>query len=225
MFLIGVTGSIGSGKSYFCKKLASKRGVKYISSDAMVHELYRTDNRVKNFISENFPEAISGNEIDRKKLGEILFQNKGYKKKLENFLYPILQHKRHKILDNFKRLGVKIAVVEIPLLFENNLEDQFDLVITVFCNKIIQKQRVLNRRRITEAKLHEVLKSQMPLHEKSKRTDVLVNSGRFLSTHINDIYSSLYKFFTKFYNIHNNLCNRVLHNPYQDSKGMSYPKG
>lgn len=188
MILIGVTGSIGSGKSYFCKKLASKRGVKYISSDAMVHEIYKTDNRVKNFISENFPDSISGNDIDRKKLGEILFQNKNHKKKLENFLYPILQQKRRKALDNFGRMRVKIAVVEIPLLFENNLEHQFDLVITVFCNKIIQKQRVLSRKRMTESKLRKILKSQMPIHEKGIRSDILVNSGSSLSQLANLIY-------------------------------------
>ncbi len=176
--VISVTGGIASGKSYFCKKLSKMRGVRCFSSDEMVHKLYENKALQLKLVQIFGKEILSDNKINRKILGEIVFRDKNQKKKLEEIIYPELAKQRKNIIKQLNRQNFNgVLVFEIPLLFENNLQNEFDATITIYCNKIIQKQRVLRRINMTEEKLNNILKSQMKLSEKLKRTDVKYNSG------------------------------------------------
>ncbi|MDX1950178.1 MAG: dephospho-CoA kinase, partial [Rickettsiales bacterium] len=116
--------------------------------------------------------------INRQKLGEIVFKNPNKKKLLESLVYPELSRQRQEIIKLLNRQNFRgVLVFEIPLLFENNLENQFDFVITIFCNKIIQKQRVLERKNMSEEKFNNILKTQMTLSERLKKSDTSYNSG------------------------------------------------
>ncbi len=208
MLILGVTGSIGSGKSHFCKKLARLRGIKILSSDKMVHNLYADKIFARKLIdifgneikTPSFDGATPRNNdlsqvscrlhdgicksdyIDRQKLGKIVFKDPKKKKQLEEIVYPELAKQRADLIKLLNRQHFKgILVLEIPLLFENILEQECDLVLTVFCNPIIQKQRVFKRQGMTEEKYNNILKVQMPVHEKIKRSDLTYNSGSLQS--------------------------------------------
>lgn len=193
MIILGVTGSIGSGKSYFCKKLALKKGVQYISSDEMVHNLYAHNDFVFKFISQQFSEAIIENKIDRRILGKIVFADKHKRQLLENFVYPQLKKQRQKLIQQQQKQGTKILVLEIPLLFENNLQKECDYTLTIFCNKIIEEQRALKRQGMTKERLNAILKTQMSVSKKIKLSDFKINSGANISYKINWLYNYLSK--------------------------------
>jgi dephospho-CoA kinase len=193
MLIIGVTGSLGSGKSYFCEAFSKIRRVKYISSDKMVHYIYNHNIEVINFVKNNFPEAIVENKINRKILGNIIFNNDEKKHNLENYIYPILKKQRQKIIREYATKKIMILLVEIPLLFENNLEKECDYTITVHCNKILQKQRALKRAGMTEEKFNLIISSQMSLGEKLKKSSFSVNTGSNIQKQIGYIYNYLIK--------------------------------
>jgi len=177
MIILGVTGSIGSGKSYFCKALARLPHVRLISSDAEVHWLYENDRKLLEHISQHFPQTIVKGKIDRKKLGDLVFSDIEKKKKLEDKIYPLLRKRRHEIIRHSARHGVKLIVLEIPLLFENDLDIECDYTITVFCNPLLERQRVL-KRGISEEKYKRILATQMDFRKKIKYSDYHFNSGR-----------------------------------------------
>lgn len=178
MIILGVTGSIGSGKSFACKVLSRYEKVKVMSSDQMIHFIYEHDSEVIGEIEENFPEAIRGDgSVNRQVLGSIVFADEAKKLLLEEIVYPKLAFMRHQFIQRCVKDGVKLAVLDIPLLFENNLQLECDFVLTVHCNKLIQRQRVLRREGMTEDKFEAILKSQMPVSRKLKLTDFSINTG------------------------------------------------
>jgi dephospho-CoA kinase len=178
MIILGVTGSIGSGKSYFCKALARNKGVRLLSSDAEVHRLYACNKELLAQISKHFPKAVVGGKIDRKILGEIVFKDLEKKQLLENIVYPLLKKNRHRFLKDCVRRKTKLVVFEIPLLFENDLDIECDYTLTVFCSPILEKKRVLRRTGMTEDKFNKVMATQIPTAEKVKYSDYHFNSGR-----------------------------------------------
>lgn len=178
MLILGITGSIGSGKSYFCKKLSKIRGIKALSSDEMVHKLYSNKHFAQKLINIFGENIALNNNINRQKLGEIVFKNPEKKKQLEELVYPELAKRRKEIIKLLNRQRFNgVLALEIPLLFENGLENECDFVLTVFCNPLIQKQRVIKRAGMTEEKYNSILKSQMSVNEKIKRSDFIYNSG------------------------------------------------
>lgn len=194
MIIIGVTGSIGSGKSHFCKVFAKNRGVKFLSSDDQVHKIYAQDKNLFKKIAEKFPEAITENKIDRKKLGDIVFKDSAKKKQLENIVYPILAANRKKFISNAKKSGAKMVLLEIPLLFENGLNAECDYIVTLFCSPLIQKARVLRRKGMTAEKFENILKTQMSVADKIKLSDFAINTGnskQFTATAAKQLYIEL----------------------------------
>lgn len=177
MIIIGVTGSIGSGKSHFCKVFANNKGVKFLSSDEQVHKIYAKDKNLFKQIAKNFPTAIVEDKIDRKILGDIVFKDVKKKKQLENIVYRILAHHRKKFISHAKRAGVKIVLLEIPLLFENGLNAECDYTVTLYCSPLIQKARVMKREGMTEEKFANILKTQMSVVQKIRLSDFAINTG------------------------------------------------
>jgi len=175
MIKIGLTGSIGMGKSETAR-IFSSLGIPVYDADASVHKLYESGKTGAIAIKKIFPEAISDDgSVDRKILGGIVVGNKTNIKKLEDTIHPLLKNDR---LDFFeKNINEKIVVLDIPLLFETKGESQVDYVVVVSTSDNIQKQRVLERPDMTEDKFEKILLSQMPNEAKCKKADFIIDTS------------------------------------------------
>ena len=175
MIKIGLTGSIGMGKSETAR-IFSGLGIPVYDADASVHKLYESGKTGAIAIKKIFPEAISDDgSVDRKILGGIVVGNKTNIKKLEDTIHPLLKNDR---LDFFeKNINEKIVVLDIPLLFETKGESQVDYVVVVSTSDNIQKQRVLERPDMTEDKFEKILLSQMPNEVKCRKADFIIDTS------------------------------------------------
>lgn len=175
MIKIGLTGSIGMGKSETAR-IFSGLGIPVYDADASVHKLYESGKTGAIAIKKIFPEAISDDgSVDRKILGGIVVGNKTNIKKLEDIIHPLLKNDR---LDFFeKNINEKIVVLDIPLLFETKGESQVDYVVVVSTSDNIQKQRVLERPDMTEDKFEKILLSQMPNEVKCQKADFIIDTS------------------------------------------------
>ena len=143
MIKIGLTGSIGMGKSETAK-IFSDLGVPVYDADASVHKLYEAGNKGALAIKNLYPEAISKDgSVDRKVLGGIVVGNKNKIKKLEEIIHPLLQEDRAIFFE--KNINEKVVILDIPLLYETNGEKHVDYVIVVSTSEKIQRERVLKR--------------------------------------------------------------------------------
>lgn len=166
--MIAITGSIGTGKSTVCKIIRSM-GFKIVDCDNIVHHLYLED-YIINQVKEIFPSAIVKNQIDRKKLGNIIFNDLKAKKMLENLIHPYVRTELEKLNDNI--------FVEVPLLYESNMEDLFDIVICVACDDILQIKRVMERNKINAKDARNIINNQIDIKEKIKLADYTIyNNG------------------------------------------------
>ena len=183
--VIGLTGGIGTGKSTVSHILREK-GYKVIDLDVISHEVIKFPNVVEKIV-ENFGKEVLENNnsqsyvISREKLGKIIFGNKEKRLVLNSIMHPeILRFMREKISEyrNKKENENKIIFVEIQLLFEVQWEKEFDYILLVSTNEEMQIQRVLNRDNRTREEALNIINSQMPLEEKKKKSDfVIENDG------------------------------------------------
>ena len=164
---IAITGGICTGKSFVLEEL-SKKGMPVFSCDEEIKKIRENDPEIKRKISQEFP-AEKG---DKKRLQETIFKDKDKKQKLENILYPALEKSRKKFLQ--KNIG-KISFIEIPLLYENNKEGEYDKVVVVSCSTETQKQRAVNRG-ISNVVLEGILDSQLSTEEKRKKADYVIDT-------------------------------------------------
>lgn len=175
MIVIGLTGSIGMGKTTTAK-LFAEEGVPVCDSDAVVHDLYQ--NEAVGPIANIFPDAVKDGAVDRDRLSKILRENPAQFQALENIVHPLVRAKQDAFVDAQRGNGESFALLDIPLLFETKAEARVDAVVVVSCAAEIQRQRVLSRPGMTEEKFQMILARQMPDGEKRKKADFLINTGR-----------------------------------------------
>lgn len=183
MIVIGLTGSIGMGKSTAAAMLG-RLGVPCHDSDASVHELMEPEGKAYFAITAAFPlysypQIYKGKPktIQRKALGSVVFSNPQERKKLEDILHPLVRESQKEFIRASKRLGVKAVVLDIPLLFETEGEKNVDVTVCVDAPPEIQCQRVMARPGMTEEKFASILDSQMPSAEKCARADYVIQTG------------------------------------------------
>jgi dephospho-CoA kinase len=178
MKIIGITGSIGMGKSTMCRILR-QMGVVSHSSDEAVHFMLSPRGKAFRDVALLFPDAWNSrtHEIDRKKLGEIIFQNPQAKQALESLLHPLVQWSQFEFIKKARRMGLKKIALDIPLLFETNAQSRVDTVINVSAPYHVQKLRVLKRSGYSVEKFHSILKTQMPSQVKRKLSDNTIETG------------------------------------------------
>ena len=175
MIKIGLTGSIGMGKSATAK-LFLKLGVPIYDADALVHELYKKGREGSKKIKKIFPNVISAEgNVDRDLLSKEVVGNKKKLKKLEAIIHPLLIKSRK--LFFIKNKESKLCVLDIPLLFETGGEKSVDYTVVVSTSYEIQKKRVLLRKNMTEKKFEKILSLQMPNEEKCKRADFIIDTS------------------------------------------------
>ncbi len=176
MIVVGLTGSIGMGKSNAAHVLRHL-GVPVHDADSAVHRLLGSGGAAVRPVAALFPEALAGNRIDRTLLGDKVFGNTDALKKLEGILHPLVRRSSRAFLAAARRRGEKLVVLDIPLLYESRGEKTVDRVIVVSAPPAIQRQRVLTRPGMTEAKFRAILARQLPDSEKRRRADFVVRTG------------------------------------------------
>ncbi|WP_416407808.1 dephospho-CoA kinase [Agrobacterium rosae] len=177
MITIGLTGSIGMGKSTTAQ-LFAQEGIAVCDSDAVVHQLY--EDEAAPLIENAFPGTTEAGRVNREKLGQILRQNPANFAKLEQLVHPLVRNKQQEFLERERHNGSEFALLDIPLLFETRAETRVDVIVVVSCAPDIQRQRVLSRHGMSEEKFQMILGRQMPDEEKRKRADFIIDTGRGL---------------------------------------------
>ena len=177
MLVIGLTGSIGMGKSAAAKHFV-KRGVPVCNADAEVHRLY--EGEAVPAISEAFPGAVRSGKVDRALLAQAVAGSPRKLKQLESIVHPMVVKAEIDFLREQEKQGAKLAVLEIPLLFETDALSRVDVTVVVSAPEGVQRERVLARPGMTKEKLAALLKRQSSDEEKRARSDFVVDSGTTL---------------------------------------------
>lgn len=173
-FVLGLTGSIATGKSTVLG-LFGKAGIPVVSADEIVHELYR--NEAVAPVGALFPEAVSKGEIDRGMLAASLAGKSDRLNALEKIVHPMVRQKIAQYLDHQRRKHAELVVVEIPLLFETNADYPVDAIAVTWCDPALLRQRALARPGMNVEKLEAILARQLPQDDKKQRADFLIDTG------------------------------------------------
>lgn len=174
MLIIGLTGSIGMGKSTAAARFRM-RGIEVLDADAEVHRLYEGAARAE--IEKAFPGTTDGVRVDRAKLAAAIAREPGGFKRLEAIVHPLVQAAERDFLYRQSVAGRDLAVLEIPLLFETGSDRKVDVAIVVSAPAGMQRARVLERPGMTIEKLDQLLSRQLPDAEKRRRADFVVDTG------------------------------------------------
>jgi dephospho-CoA kinase len=176
MLVIGLTGSIGMGKSTAAGMLR-KLGVPVHDSDAAVHRLIRKGGRAVAPIAEAFPGVVKDGAVDRAALGARVFGDPAALKRLEAILHPMVAEEKGRFLRRWASRRRKAVALDVPLLYEVKGDRQCDATILVSAPAFIQANRVLRRPGMTRARLAEIRARQMPESEKRRRASYIVPTG------------------------------------------------
>ena len=177
MIVLGLTGSIGMGKSTTAK-LFAEAGVPVYDADATVHLLY--EGEAAPAIEAAFPGTTVDGKVDRTRLSACVVHDPAAIKRLEQIVHPMLGASRQKFLQDAEQSGAPVAVVDVPLLYETGGEKRVDAVVVVTTSPEIQHERILTRDNMTAGKLEAILARQMPDAEKRKRADFVVDTSHGL---------------------------------------------
>lgn len=175
MIVLGLTGSIGMGKSTVTGQFADE-GAAVTNADAIVHRLLEEDAKVIAAIAARFPDAVEQGKVDRRRLGDAVFGDDAAMKALESILHPRVRAEEVAFVLKAQNAGKWLAVLDIPLLFETGADARCDAVVVVTAPEAVQRERVLARPGMTEEKFRRVLARQMPDAEKRARADYVVET-------------------------------------------------
>ena len=176
MVIVGLTGSIGMGKSTAAKMLR-QMGVPVYDADAAVHELQRPGGAALPPIEAAFPGVVKDGVLDRQALGARVFGNKEALRRLEAIVHPLVARKQRAFLRRAAQRGVPLVVLDIPLLFEGRGERRVDAVMVVTAPAFLQRRRVLARPGMTAEKFAGILRQQVPDTVKRARATVVIPTG------------------------------------------------
>ncbi len=176
MFVLGLTGSIGMGKSTAAKMLAAM-GAPVCDSDALVHGLLAKGGAAVLAIAAAFPGVVADGAVDRRALGAAVFGNPPALARLEAILHPMVQSAQRRFLGGAARRRVRVAVLDIPLLFETKGERRVDATLVVSAPFRVQKSRVLARPGMTAEKLAGILRLQVPDALKRRKASLVIPTG------------------------------------------------
>tara|TARA_Y100000768_G_scaffold381862_1_gene361209 strand:- start:478 stop:1074 length:597 start_codon:yes stop_codon:yes gene_type:complete len=192
--VIGITGGIGSGKTTLSKHL-TKLGYLVHESDKVVFEMYDSPSKqfinfVKNNISQN---AVKGDRLNKKEITKNIFTNNQTKKKLEKYIHKKVQLSRKKFIQSNLKNHKKIIFVDIPLLLEKKLDNEFDLVICIISSKKNRIKRVLKNKKFSKNVLNKIFKSQTTDKERRRRSQIIINNNKTKKDFIFNIKKALMK--------------------------------
>ena len=168
--IVGLTGSIASGKSHVLELFAAE-GIPTQSSDKIAHELL--NGAAFDAIASAFPQTVVENKIDRQVLGQVVFADPAKKLHLEKILHPMI---RRRNLDFAHAARASFVVIEIPLLFESDAQSYCNYTIALNVSRETLQKRALKRDKMTEDKFERILSTQLPTQEKLRRADFVIDN-------------------------------------------------
>ena len=180
MLLLGLTGSIGMGKSETARMFI-RRGVPVYDADAAVHRLYEKGGAAVGPVSAAFPGVLKDGAIDRAALGAAVIGKPKEMARLEAIVFPLVGKERQAWLAAQAKAGAPLVVLDIPLLYETGGERGVDYVVVVDAPPAVQRDRVLGRPGMTAERLEAILVKQLPNAEKCKRADFVLDTGQGLA--------------------------------------------
>ncbi len=175
MIVLGLTGSIGMGKSATAKMFADE-GVPVHDSDAAVHRLYAGP--AVPLIEQAFPGVVADGVVDRARLAAAALGDPTAMRRLEAIVHPLVRADADDFLRRAKESGARLVVLDIPLLFETRGENRVDKILVVTAPASVQRERVLARVGMTEEKLAAILAKQTPDEEKRRRADFVIDTSK-----------------------------------------------
>lgn len=190
MITIGLTGSIGMGKSTTAA-MFKEAGCPVFDADNAVHDLYEKGGEAVPIIRAVFPDAIKEGAIDRGVLGRYMREDPIQLEVLESFIHPLVGNKRTQFFEDNK--SADITILDVPLLFETGLDKFVDHIVVVTAPAKIQRARVLSREGMTEELFKVLLSKQMPDAIKRKRADTLIFTDMGLENAREQVHSLLRK--------------------------------
>ncbi len=176
---IGLTGGIATGKSTVARLIES-RGYRVIDADQISHQLTRLGfEGYEKIVSHFGSEVLQANqELDRKKIASIIFSDSSAKNQLESILHPLIQTEVQQQKEKHKNDGHSHCFYDVPLLFEKKMQNNFDAVVTVWCDAETQQSRLMSRNQLSENEARRRIENQLPLsHKISQSTYCIDNSG------------------------------------------------
>lgn len=179
MIVLGLTGSIGMGKSTATAMFADQ-GAWVWNADAAVHALYAAGGAAVAAVGEAFPGVVINGAVDRGRLAQVLGRDSGAFRRLEAIVHPLVARGRREDLARAEASGFRLAVLDIPLLFETGGDAAVDAVVVVSAPPKVQAERVLARPGMTPERFEAILARQMPDAEKRRRADFIVDTGQGL---------------------------------------------
>ena len=185
MIVLGLTGSIGMGKSTTAKFFKQK-GIPVYDADETVHQLYQDESVIKR-ITAVFDDCLTDNHIDRAKISRQIVQDPAKLVALEKIIHPLVREKENAFVAAHRKNGDKLVVLDIPLLFETGGLQRVDKIAVVSAPMEIQRQRVLQRDGWTEEKFQAVLARQIPDSEKRMRADFIIDTSKGLEYAENEV--------------------------------------
>lgn len=185
MIVLGLTGSIGMGKSTTAKFFKQK-GIPVYDADETVHQLYQDESVIKR-ITAIFDDCLTDNHIDRAKISRQIVQEPAKLVSLEKIIHPLVREKENAFVATHRKNGDKLVVLDIPLLFETGGLERVDKIAVVSAPLEIQRQRVLQRDGWTEEKFQAVLARQISDSEKRMRADFIIDTSKGLEYAENEV--------------------------------------
>ncbi|NNC38308.1 MAG: dephospho-CoA kinase [Acidimicrobiales bacterium] len=179
MIIVGLTGSIGMGKTTTSRMFADA-GAAVFDADACVHDLYAKGGKAVPIIRAVFPDAIVDDAVDRKILSKHLQNDPLHIQVLESFIHPLVGEARAGAVAAARAQGKKIIVFDVPLLFETGGDKKVDKIVVVSASADVQRKRVMSRPGMTKEKFKMILSRQTPDAEKRKRADYIVETDKGL---------------------------------------------
>jgi len=176
MLLVGLTGSIGMGKSETAKLFAA-HGWPCFDADAVVHQLYAKDGGAVAAIAARFPQAIVDGAVDRRRLSGLVLGDAVALADLETIVHPLVRREQDAAIAKARAAGADAIVLDIPLLFEKQRAAEFDVIVVVSAPEDVQRERVLARPGMSPEKFAAILRTQMPDAEKRQRGDFVVDTS------------------------------------------------
>ena len=179
MYKLGITGGIGSGKTTLCKHL-KKNGYLVHESDELVSKMYeKPSKQFLSFLKKNISEDVVQNyKINKKKVSNIIFNSDTNRKRLEKYIHKEVRLSRENFIKKNQKNKKNVIFVDIPLLFENNLDKNFDIVLCVISKKKIRKERVLKSKKFTKQILKKIFSSQTSDKNRRLRAQIIINNNK-----------------------------------------------
>lgn len=177
--ILGLTGGIATGKSLVSDYFRS-RGYPVIDADQVSRQVVEVGSAGLNQVADHFGSHIllETGELDRKKLGRLIFSDSEKRKELNAILHPIIRAEIFNRLDRLKQEGHDLIVLDLPLLFESGYEDHVDQVMVIHIDEALQMERLMKRDELSREEALQRIQAQMPLEEKMKRAHILIDNSR-----------------------------------------------